>query len=327
MRSSAVIALALLLGGLAGCPAHQSGSLKEGASSEDEQDEATPRSKKRHREADPESEKDGAETADGQGVRLKHESLREAVQEESPDGRPRRHVEKLREALCEGREREPKIFYHIVVSTHWHYYWICSDPRPHKASSPWGAKQLRVWLEGFERQARIMARDCPPGSAKHLLKGTHDSGILSNGFCDGRIVLSYPDGDERTVRFAEATSAVSMPSPEPPGAVGRPPPPPDPGSRLCPPCAGCPPSRCRPPPPCPACAACPPPRTCPAPPPCPACDCSKPALAAGQKAFRQGVDKACKRVCDLIYKKCRSINPNTALCYQVSEYCAVECPK
>jgi hypothetical protein len=37
------------------------------------------------------------------------------------------------------------------------------------------------------------------------------------------------------------------------------------------------------------------------------------------------VDKACKRICDLVYKRCRSINPNTALCYQLSEYCAVEC--
>jgi hypothetical protein len=329
------IVLPLLLACLAGCPAHQSGSFKEGASSEEDEEETAPRSRKRHKETDRDRETDReretetktTETADGEGVRLKHEVLREAVQEESLDGRPRRNVEKLREALCEGQQSEPKVFYHIVVSSHWHYYWICSDPRPHKASSTSGAKNLRGWLEGFQRQARIMARDCPPGSGRHLLKGTHESGILINGFCDGRIVLSYPDGDERTVRFADGSPAGEASGAPVPSPVRRPPPAPDPGGRACPPCGACPSTRCRSAAHCPACPACPPPRACPAPPPCPACDCSKPALAAGQKGFRQGVEKACKRICDMLYKKCRSIDPNTALCYQVSEYCAAECPK
>ena len=49
--------------------------------------------------------------------------------------------------------------------------------------------------------------------------------------------------------------------------------------------------------------------------------------AAGEKGFWQGVTKACRRICTLVYKKCRSIDPKTAMCYRVSEYCAETCAK
>jgi hypothetical protein len=39
------------------------------------------------------------------------------------------------------------------------------------------------------------------------------------------------------------------------------------------------------------------------------------------------VEKACRKICQDIYNKCRSINPQTAMCYQLSEYCATTCGK
>ena len=50
-------------------------------------------------------------------------------------------------------------------------------------------------------------------------------------------------------------------------------------------------------------------------------------MNAGKAGFKQGIDKACKRICDMIYKKCRSVDPKTAMCYTLSEYCATECAK
>jgi hypothetical protein len=302
--------LLLLLVVALACPATQSGSTRS-RSSDDESEE-------KEGDADKESSpKDDEDSDDGGKVRISHKTLPDAVVETSSNGRPRKDLNKMRRIICEGHEDAPKIFYHVIVSTHWHYYWLCSDNQTHRVSTKTGAQSLRKWIKGFQREAGVMSRDCPQGSSKKHLTGTHESGIHAIAFCDGRITLTYPDGEKKTIRFSSQASETpdatggddgDSRSPEPtPPSVGR-----------CPPC---PAAKARP------CPECPPPPACPPPKECPVCDCRNKELAAGQKGFKQGIDKACAKICQLIYQKCRSINPNTALCYQVSEFCAASCGK
>ena len=302
-----------------GCPAHESASGGRRGSGDDEgssDDGDKDKDKDKDRNDSDRGTDDGDENESA--VKVRHKELPDAIRENSDGGRARHDARKLRQALCEGYQDQPKIFYHLIVSTHWHYYWICSDDRPHRVSSRKGKKSLETWLRGFKKQATVQSQDCS-GGARKALTGNHESGIQAVAYCDGRIVLSFPDGGQTQTNF-RSQARVSDTTPDD-GSTS--PPPTDDGTVTahCPPCPT--PStvrgRC---PDCPVCAACPPPKACPPPPPC---NCQPAALDAGKKAFRQGVDRACKRICDLIYKKCRSINPNTALCYQLSEYCATEC--
>ncbi|MCC6750826.1 MAG: hypothetical protein IT371_24425 [Deltaproteobacteria bacterium] len=328
------LALVLCAGALFACPAHQSGSSRD--------DEG----------GDGESEGEG----DGEGSREREsrrvpvlidaKRLPDAVVEQNRTGKPRDDLESLRQSLCEGREDERVVFYQLVVSTHWHYYWVCGDKKAQRAATEDGDEKLRSWVKRLEKQAAAESAGCAAGSRQRLFKQTHESGTRVKAYCDGQLVLRFPDGGKKTVAFASQAPAGSgpaaggenpdagdaadgdgdgdgaaQPATQPPVVQAQPP---ATGRRggACPPCAACPA--------CPAQRPCPPQRACPAPPPCPACpacDCSTKAREAGEKGFWQGVQKACKRICTLVYQKCRAINPSTALCYQVAEYCAGACDK
>ena len=258
-------------------------------------------------------------------VLINLQRLPDAVVETSTSGVPRTNVARLRGIYCEERSGDPVIFFQLVVSTHWHYYWICSDRRPHRASTPVGASRLRKWLSGFRLQAANESAGC--ASARHtpILQGTHESGTRSVAYCDGQLVLHFPDGGSSNKTFQARSSGGGTYRPQPGNSGGGTcpvcPPQrqcPSPGSRQCPQCPQC--RRCKI---CPEC-------RCPKPIPCPKCpppSCTKQTLAAGRKGFIQGVRKACKRICRKIYGKCRSINPKTAMCHMLQEYCAANCAK
>ena len=252
--------------------------------------------------------------------------LPDAVVETSTSGVPRNSVSRLRRIYCEERSGDPVIFFQFVVSTHWHYYWICSDMRPHRASTPVGASRLRKWLGGFRIQASNESAGCSSRRHTPILQGTHESGTRAVAYCDGQLVLHFPDGGRSNKTFQARAG----------GGGYRAQPTPQPSSGTCPQCPRCPSAgsgRC---PQCPQCRVCqrckvcPPPRRCPPPRVCPKCpppNCTKQVLAAGRKGFGQGVRKACKRICRKIYNKCRSINPKTAMCHMLQEYCANNCAK
>ena len=48
---------------------------------------------------------------------------------------------------------------------------------------------------------------------------------------------------------------------------------------------------------------------------------------AGKKGFWQGVKKACGRSCKMIYDECHRVDPKTAMCHMMSEYCHNHCSK
>ena len=245
--------------------------------------------------------------------------LPDAVVETSTSGVPRNNVINLRRIYCEERAGDPVIFFQLVVSTHWHYYWICSDRRPHRASTPEGASRLRKWLVGFRMQASTESAGCSSGRHSPILQGTHESGTRAVAYCDGKLVLNFPDGGHSNKTFNSMVRGGGYQQPASSGGTCPSCPPqrrcPTAGARKCPDCPPCPPQRV-----CPPC-------RCPKPPPCPKLDCTKQQLAAGRKGFGQGVRKACKRICTKIYKFCRKLNPKTSLCYQTSEYCAKNCAK
>jgi len=66
---------------------------------------------------------------------------------------------------------------------------------------------------------------------------------------------------------------------------------------------------------------------CPKPAPCPTINCENAARTAFEQGEKKGKQHACQGICQVVYHKCREINPNTALCYQVSEFCAETCGK
>ena len=254
--------------------------------------------------------------------------LRDAVVETSTSGVPRNNVDRLRRTYCEERESDPVIFFQLVVSTHWHYYWICSDRRPHRASTPEGVTRLKHWLAGFRTQASNESSGCSRAVRTPILQGTHESGIRAVAHCDGTLVLNFPDGGRSNRTYNARSSAGSYTRPPTSGGTcptcPQCPQCPAPGSGRCPVCPQC--QQC---PQCPRCKICPQCR-CPKPPPCPKCpppDCTKQALAAGRKGFKQGVVKACRRICRKIYSKCRSIDPKTAMCHVLQEYCGLNCAK
>jgi hypothetical protein len=238
-----------------------------------------------------------------------------------------RNIGKLRNRLCEGREDRRLIFYQLVVSKHWHYYWLCSKKGALRAATRSGARQFGLWLRAIKNRARNASAECDPGSIKRLVRSRHKSGVLAKAYCDGVLILRYPDASKITTSFSRGALSSSpparRPAPNPQNnytnsttnrqPTGRCPP----CDRICPQCPACPQSKgCPAPPPCPRCPRCKQCPTCPKPNPKTMCK------AFGAKAFWQGVSKACKRICTAIYKKCRSINSKTAMCYQLSEYCA-----
>jgi len=245
---------------------------------------------------------------DSARVRINFQRLPDVVVETSTSGIPRNDVIRLRNELCEGREDDPVIFFQFIVAGHWHYYWICSSNTASRASSTSGKQRLQRWLGGFKRDAASQVSNCARQEHVRLLKGSHESGIRATAYCDGQIVLRFPDGGRRELYFNASARGRDRYSG---GSRGR----------SCPACPACPTSRGR------RCPACPPPRSCPPPRTCPPCDCSREAAIVARKSVKSWVSNKCRGLCDQIYKKCRSINPNTSLCYMISEYCATNCVK
>lgn len=247
---------------------------------------------------------------DDSEVSVSYNQLPDAVIERNDTGIPRQRVERLRQILCEGREGEALIFYRLIVSTHWHYYWLCSDTKARRASSRYGAGHIRRWLKGFKREAMVKSGACQAGVATPVLRGNHESGVRATAYCDGRIVLRFPDGGKTIKTFSSQGYSGA------PVGGGT--------AATCPPCPACPQGGAT------QCPPCPPPRQCPVCPPpkqCPKCDCTKQMTEAGKKGFWQGVKKACDRICKMVYDECHRINPKTAMCHMVSEYCHTHCSK
>jgi hypothetical protein len=282
---------------LAACPPHQGRSRLRSAGDYDDL-----------RDDDDDDDGGGGDSDDSE-VSISYDQLPDAVVERNDSGIPRENVDRMREILCEGREGDDVLFYRLVVSKHWHYYWLCSESRARRISSPYGNRHATKWLKGFKRRARALSDGCQAGASKPLLRGTHESGVRAVAFCDGRIVLRFPDGGKTIKSFGggqRVASSASVP-------------------RSCPSCPICPRVGSRECPDCPQPRPCPPPRVCPRCPPPPKCDCKPSNVEAGRKGFWMGVNKACKRICILIYKKCRSIDPKTAMCHMLSEYCKESC--
>lgn len=256
-------------------------------------------------------------------VQIPFQRLADAVIERNVTGVPRSDANKLRRVFCEERSNEPVIFYHLIVSNHWHYLWLCSSDQPRRISSPFGASRLKRWLRGFTNQAVSNSAGCAGATHSIILRGNHESGIRAVATCDGQIVLTFPDSGRSVQAFTPQGGGGSYAAPVSgggdTGTCPECPVCPTEGSGRCPECPtqrACPPQR-----------SCPPQRECPPPPKCPACDCRDKVLTAGQEGFRQGMAKACKKVCTEIYTKCRSIDPKTAMCHMISEHCAETCGK
>lgn len=285
---------------------------------------------------------------------IQEERLADAAVERNRTGRVRRDVAALRERLCEGHEDDPVIFYQLVVSRHWHYYWVCSSTRVKRAATRRGVRILESWLRKVKKRAGRESAECEPGNADKMFRERHESGIVVHAYCDGVMIVRYPDRSKITITYRggggggtgrtggnypsvgpvqRSRTPVQPPrrvTPTGPGVAVSPPTttrcPTCPPQRACPPQRGCPPQRSCPPqrvcPRCPPrriCPRCPPPKPCPR---CPAPNTKETCKVFGEKAFWHGVKSACQRICTSIYKKCRSINPKTAMCYQLSEYCA-----
>ena len=228
--------------------------------------------------------------------------LRDAVVERHRRARLRSDEEELRESLCEGREEDPVIFLQLVIARRWHYYWLCSSPRAERAATETGRLALRRWVGRIRQRAVEQAADCRPESETQMFRKSHVSGVRAIAYCGGRIVLRFFDGSRKSLSYGVQRSAGGS------NVAGA----------QCPICR-CGPTDGRP-------TSCPRPKRCPKQ-VCPTCDCSKKERAAGEQGFWQGVGKACKRICRLTYERCREINPNTALCHQVREYCNQTCAK
>ena len=270
-------------------------------------------------------------------------------------GRQRHSPAELRRELCEEDDDEEVVFYQLVMSRHWHFYWLCSDDQPRRAASRKGDLLLRDWLDDVKQRAIEESGRCKNQSKRRLFSDVHRSGTKAVAMCDGTIILAFVDGGRRTSRFPMhrmTQTTGSVPDPRPSNLDVRdrrsyPAPmqkcPPCPAARCprcpvvrntCAPCSPCP--KCPTPSPCPKppvvrCPRpeCPPPR-CPSRPCpkviCPECPKSNTPAACrtyGQKTFDKGVKQTCQRLCTAIYRKCRAMHgKQTALCYKLSEHCA-----
>jgi hypothetical protein len=293
---------------------------------DDIEDEVEDDDDDRSRRRRPSSDDDDDNTSSGGGgddsaVNVTFEQLPDAVVERNDAGIPRQNVVRLRQILCEGRPGEAIIFYRLIVSTHWHYYWLCSDNRARRASSRYGANHIRNWLKGFRRQAATLSGGCSAASKKAVLRGTHESGVRATAYCNGQIVLRFPDGGKTIKSYSsQGYASGGSAAPTAPTYGGS--------AESCPPCPVCPRGGgVRGAGDCPQPRPCPPPRECPPPKQCPACDCKKQMIDAGKKGFFQGVGKACARICMMIYNECRRLNPKTAMCHMLQEFCNKRCTK
>jgi hypothetical protein len=270
-------------------------------------------------------------------ILIRAQRAADAVVEANSSGRPRTDLAELRDTACQGRRDQPVIFYQMVVSKYWHYYWLCSELNPRRASTRKGGQSLRRFVGALNRRAQTESASCSSDARQRLFSKKHESGIRANVYCDGKIVLTYPDGGRSERQYQrQRVASTARQRPSCPSCPSVPPCQPCRAStRECPACARCPaPKRCAAPrvcPParrCPPARVCPPAKRCPKAKPCPpqkACakaDCRK----YGKVAFGQGVRKACSAFCPKMYKRCRKVmGKQSAICHQMEGYCEKKC--
>ena len=299
-----------LLGLFAACPPPQSSSRRSRSVLDDLRDDDGDDA-----DRDRDQDRNPNQGDDDSTVVVNYNQLTDAMVEPNESGIPRQNVDNLRRILCEGRDAQTMIFYRLIVATHWHYYWLCSDTQARRASSSYGARHIRRWLKNFKRQAATMSAGCRMGAA--VLKGNHESGVRATAYCDGRLVLIFPDGGKTTKSFSSQGYGGGGGGGVPTAGTAE----------NCPPCpatrsgGGYAGGDCPPPKVCPVCAVC---QACPPPKPC---DCKPEVVKMGKKFWWDGVNKACGRYCKMIYTECRRINPKTAMCSMLQEHCEKHCAK
>lgn len=230
--------------------------------------------------------------------------------ENSRTGKARSDIPGLRDTFCDGRVGERVIFYQLIVSRHWHYYWLCSSTKAKRAATRTGARKLASWLRRVKRRAQVESGDCERGATRRIFSQQHESGVQVKAYCDGVLILRYPDRGKTTISFRGGETYAPSGGNTTSGGASCP---------RCPTCTTSSGRTCPPREPCPVCPRCPAQRQCPR---CAAPNTKETCKTYGEKAFWMGVGQACKRICTAIYKQCRKINPKTAMCYQLSEYCA-----
>lgn len=201
-------------------------------------------------------------------------------------------IAQVRESVCDGEAVE-MIFYQLVVSRDWHYYWLCSENSSVRAMTRRGEQKLSNWLAQLEAKAHKKLGGCAAGSSKRILSEQHESGIIAHVYCDGVLMLAFPDGGEQSLKLGKTSVAQRLQPRERPG--------PAPSTQATTS------AKCE-------CPACPKAKVCPT--------VAKNCRAYGEKAFWLGVRKACNKICPSIYAECRKTNPKGSLCHQLSEYCA-----
>jgi hypothetical protein len=201
-------------------------------------------------------------------------------------------IAQMRDTVCDGEAVE-MIFYQLVVSRDWHYYWLCSESESVRAMTRRGEKKLSQWLSQLETKAQQKLADCAAGSSKRILSEQHESGIIAHVYCDNVLMLAFPDGGEQSLKLGKTSVTQRLKPREQPGPA--------------PTTQATKPGKCECPP-CPKATVCP--------------TVAKSCRAYGEKAFWLGVRKACNKICPSIYNKCRKANPKGSLCHQLSEYCA-----
>lgn len=201
-------------------------------------------------------------------------------------------IDEMREAICGGLE-DRLIFYQLVVSRHWHYYWLCSQEEPVRAMTPVGDRMLRAWLVHLQRRTLALERRCPRGSTRRIFSEKHASGTTARAYCDGVVMLFFPDGGEKSFEASKGHMTAKV---RRKGAPRR-----EAGAPVS---SGASAGRAT-----------------------GAARCAQPnTLAAcrefGEKAFWQGIRKACAKICPAVFQHCRKLSPGNEICHQLSEYCA-----
>lgn len=201
-------------------------------------------------------------------------------------------IDEMREALCGGLE-DRVIFYQLVISRHWHYYWLCSQDEPVRAMTPQGDQMLRIWLLQVQRRTLGDLPRCARGSTNRIFSQQHASGVTARAYCDGVVILLFPDGGEKTFEAHRGPlSATARTQARDPRGPTNPEP-------------------ARP--------------TATTPPGAPACARDNTVAACrefGERAFWQGVGQACAKICPALFTKCRALAPGSDICHKLSEHCA-----
>ena len=199
-----------------------------------------------------------------QPVLIDADLVSETVIVTSRTGKVQDNLANIRQEVCEGREDDPVIFYQLVVSDEWHYYWLCSKSKPIRAATSGGAKKLGSWVKRMREQAVADSNRCGTDISKRLFKKIHASGVQAKAYCNGSMVLRFPDASKKSFSFPVTGGGETQTGTNNDGGGGQT------AAGGCPTCPTCPPERCK-------------------------------------NSYSRGVGAACRRICTLIYKKCRAL--------------------